>query len=439
MSVEIDDLEHHLDLANKADHFAKSSAEKVADLKAMTRIRRKVDGLDASMIASFESTSEHKAQGHASPIGWMEHNTWSSGRDATVRRADSRMAKAMPAVHDALIEGRISMDHVRVLDRARRLLGDERWTIAQRPLLTAAQDRRFDDFKRTVDYFLIRARAGDPDKRDQQQHEDRWAKSSRTLGNCGYTESWLPPVGYTVFITELHRIADDLAAQDRIEARERLGREPEAHELARTSRQRLADAHVIMAERSAAFGDEDLPPSPIVVNVHGDAELVAAIMAELDRALDPEVESVDLDGISYRDDSLHELEDGTPVTINTIVLALLTGTVRGVLYDPDGVILRHGRARRPYSAGQRSAIMAKYRRCAHPYGCSNTGRRLQIDHEPEWEDGGPTDVDGATTRCGPHNRWKHNTKGRPPPDGPIDHDQRRLPPQLGPRDTDDNP
>jgi hypothetical protein len=348
------------------------------------------------------------------------------------------MGKQMPAVHDALVDGRISLDHVSALDRARRLLGDERWQIAQRPLLAAAQDRRFDDFLRAVEYFLIRARAGDAAERERQQHADRWAKSSRTLGGCGYTESWLPPVGYTTYVTELHRLADHLLTQDRIEARERLGREPSDDELSRTPQQRLADAKVLMAERSAAFGDDDLPASSIVLNVHADAETVAAILDELHRALDADADELDLGSIQYPDDSLHELEDGTPITVNTLVLAILTGTVRGILYDPEGVILRYGRARRIHSPDQRASLLAKYRRCAHPYGCGRTGRRLQADHEPEWEDGGLTDTDEATMRCPPHNRWKHRAKNKPPPDGRLDQDQRRTPPRLGPRDTDDD-
>ena len=432
MTVELDDLEHHLDLANKADLFAASGPEKADDLVAMTRMRRKFDALDATVVAAFESTQEHKAQGHASSIGWLEHNTWSSNRDATQRRAASRMCKGMPAVHDALIEGRISIDHVRALDRARRLLGEDAWRIAQNPLLCAAQDRRFEDFQRAVEYVLIRARAGDAAERERQQEKDRWAKSSRTLGGCGYTESWLPSVAYTYYVTELNRLADHLLLQDRIEARDRLGREPAADDLRRTTGQRLADAKVLMAERSAAFGDDELAPSPIVLNVHSDTELVAAILAELERGLDPEVDALDLDSIEYPADSLHELEDGTPITVNTIVLAILTGAVRGILYDPQGVILRFGRARRLFTPDQRAALLAKYRRCAHPYGCSNTGRRLQSDHEPEWEDGGLTDTDLATPRCGRHNQWKHNTKGLPPPEGHVDDDQRRTPPRRGP-------
>jgi hypothetical protein len=69
VTVELDELEHHLDLANKVDDASTPAATKAEDLKTVTRMRRKLDALDVSVMAGFESTQEHKAQGHASPIG----------------------------------------------------------------------------------------------------------------------------------------------------------------------------------------------------------------------------------------------------------------------------------------------------------------------------------------------------------------------------------
>ena len=67
-------------------------------------------------------------------------------------------------------------------------------------------------------------------------------------------------------------------------------------------------------------------------------------------------------------ESLHELDDGTVVTVNTLLLAILTGGVRGYLYDPDGVPLRFGRERRLFTKPQADALRARFRRCCHPYG-----------------------------------------------------------------------
>ena len=98
-------------------------------------------------------------------------------------------------------------------------------------------------------------------------------------------------------------------------------------------------------------------------------------------------------------------------------MALLTGTIRGYLHDPDGMPLRFGRERRLFTKPQADALRARFRRCRHPFGCDRTGGRLQADHTPEWEDGGLTDVDDADVKCGPHNRWKHNTETPPAPRG----------------------
>ena len=137
-----------------------------------------------------------------------------------------------------------------------------------------------------------------------------------------------------------------------------------------------------------------------------------------------------LDDIELTSDSLHELDDGTVVTVNTIVLALLAGTVRGILFDPRGEILRFGRARRLFSPAQAAALRAKYRRCCHPYGCDRTAPFLQADHIREHQHGGPTDLTNGQALDGGHNTWKTNHPGHPPE--PLDQAQRRRPPQPGP-------
>ena len=195
-----------------------------------------------------------------------------------------------------------------------------------------------------------------------------------------------------------------------------------------------------MARRSAAFGDDDLGPMPFTTTVHVTPEFLTALIAVLTKALNPEDDpGFDLDdavdAIELGEDSLHELDDGTVITLNTVIFALLTGTVRGILYDPHGEILRYGRARRLFTPAQAAAIRAKSRRCAHPWGCDRSGPSTQTDHTVEHQHGGTTDVDNADRYCGPHNIWKTNHLGQPPPPGagPPDTAHRRTPPQPGRR------
>jgi hypothetical protein len=185
----------------------------------------------------------------------------------------------------------------------------------------------------------------------------------------------------------------------------------------------------LMAERSAAFGDEELPPSRHQLIVHAGADLVGRLMeALLDEDAGPEA----IDQITLGPDDLCETDEGVVVTVNTVLLALLTGTVRGILYDPQGEILRFGRNRRIFTPAQAQALRARFRRCLHPYGCDRTGQWLESDHEPEYQDGGRTDIEHGRVACHVHNVWKTNTKNRPPPVGDTSSDagRRRAPPRF---------
>jgi hypothetical protein len=192
---------------------------------------------------------------------------------------------------------------------------------------------------------------------------------------------------------------------------------------------------LLMAERSAAYGGEDLGPSRFTLVVHADAELVGKLLQFIrdDMAAaadDPEGEP-DLGSIEYGGESLHELDDGTVVTVNTVLLAMLTGVVRGILFDPQGEPLRLGHARRLFTPAQAMAVRARYRRCCHPHGCDRAAPWTQTDHIVEHVDGGPTDSDNSQILDGGHNIWKTNNKHGPPIQNP-DRGQRRVPPDTGP-------
>jgi hypothetical protein len=435
--AELEDLEHTLDIALKAAYLGIPGELKAANLRLLSRMRNKFDALDALGINSFEATAEHRAEGQSSVVGWLKHHCRESQRGASRRRRLARRLKAMPFAMDAMERGRITFEHVTVLAVARARVGEDGFALAEEALVDAAEGLRYSDFERTVEYFVQRA---DPDREvdeEERAFAERRASSSSLLDGRGRVDADFDKAGFQLWQAELDRVMDHLYEQDCAEAKDRLGRRPLPSELARTAGQRRLDAMVLMAERSAAFGDRELGPSRFQLVVHGDTDTVAQLTAAVLEALNDENPGAELTlaDVELSEDSLHELADGTVVTVNTVLLALLTGTIRGILYDPQGEILRYGHGRRLFSDAQAQAALAKYRRCCHAWGCDRTGRRLQTDHTREHEDGGPTDIDNATPHCGPDNRFKHNTKGRPPPETDTAHDtgQRRLPPRLGPR------
>lgn len=429
MTSELADLEHYLDLANKANFHGLPAKTKAESLLAVSRIRNKLDALDATVITAFEATKEHAVEGHASCIGWLQHHSRDHGDPAALRRRLARRIRHLPLAHEALLAGEITARHVDVLDRARTVVGDDAFAIGEHALVDAAVVKRFSDFARLVEYFVHEVGPQDADQREQQRYEDRYGSSSRTLDGDGKIDAWMPALAFTAWQDELERLMETEYGKDVAEAHDRLGRRPLPSELQRTTRQRRVDAMEQMARRSAAHTGTDLGPANFTLIVHGSAELVARLLAVV---LDEDATVEDLEDLEIPEGAIHELDDGTVITVNTLILALLTGTVRGILYDPHGEILRYGPARRLFTPDQAQAIRAKYRRCCHPYGCDRTGPRLQTDHIIEHQHGGPTDTDNGQPLCGTHNRWKTNHHHNPPTDTPPDAGQRRTQPHPGP-------
>lgn len=428
------DVRDDIEVALKVDLHGAPSEMKCGAVAFWVWLRNVAEaGLTSALIA-FEATQEHAAEGHAAPTGWMKSNCRMDGRDAARVQRNVRRARHLPLALEALGRGEISMSHLEVLAKAQREVGEERFAFGEETLVAVAIEKRFADFVHAVEYFVVRAAPRDAEAQARRNLEDRFASSSRTFGGNGVVDAQMEPIGFTLWDAELNRCMDFLYEKDRAEARDRLGRRPLDAELGRTVRQRRADAMVLMAERSAAYGDADLPPSRFTLLVHGDAGLVGRliqfVLDDLAEHADDSDHEPDLGDIEYGENSLHELDDGTVVTVNTLLLALLTGTIRGVYFDPDGEVLRLSRKYRFANDAQRLATAAKYRRCCHPHGCDRKNPGLQADHAVEWDDGGLTDADNLQPLDGGHNVWKTNNKHRPHP--PPDPGARRVPPDTGP-------
>jgi hypothetical protein len=410
-------------------------ASKLEALESYLALRDKVDALGAQILTSVEMTQEHRHEGHGSVVAWAKTHHRTKGPDVARLQRLAHRLRDLPRTETALRRGTITADHVEVLHRAYRLVGPAAYAAEEQALVDTAEAERFVDFEQTVDYFIVRAAPADADERNRRNDAERYASSSSMGAFGGKVDAQFEPIGYAVWQAELERNMDQLLEDDRAEARDRLGRAPRHRELRRTTRQRRVDAMVQMARRSSLHQGDGLGPAPFCVNVHADAAFLTALIAVLGNALDPDGDpdfdlDTALDQIELTEDSMHELDDGTVITTSIVMLALLTGTVRGILYDPAGEVLRYGRDRRLFSPAQRLLGMARSRRCAHPYGCDRTGPSTQTDHRHEHQDGGPTDSDNADRYCRPHNLWKTNHRGEPPPAKP-DLGHRRTPRRPG--------
>jgi hypothetical protein len=204
------EVERFLDKANTHQVAGLAGGLKAELLATVSRVRNKLDALEATVLSGFEATAEHRAEGHSTPIGWLKHHAHVRGPDAARRRRVARALRSMPLAHDAMRAGRITGEHVEALDRVRRLVGDEAFDLGEEVLVDYAISERFGDFARTLDYFVERAAPVSSTERRDREVEERWASSEASLGGCGSVGAWMDRETFAVWQPELDRLSEFL-------------------------------------------------------------------------------------------------------------------------------------------------------------------------------------------------------------------------------------
>jgi hypothetical protein len=428
--AEVADLEDASRMAAKVAWGEEPAVVVGEAIEAMLGARNAADAALLSAVRSFAARGEHRAEGHPNVAAWLQHTCRLPKAHAQRLARLSRFLDHHPVLADALAAGRISVDHVSLFAGLHRERYAEAWAEALPLLVDYAAVADFADVARRARRFADDLKPTDADDRFEQQLAGRRFQKSTTIDGYGWLRGWLDPITYAVFAAEHDRLVQAEFDADWDAARTVLGRDPDPVELAeltRTSPQRSADALRVMAERSTTLaGGTVAAAAEVVIHLtQDDYEAgLARVMGDHEAHNPP--------------DGFCETDDGTVVSPVAAVYLSLIGTIRRVVYSADDEIISYGRARRGYTPTQAAAVRAKYRHCAHPWGCDRTGRSLQTDHITEWGDGGPTDVANAQCLCGFHNRWKTHNKNRPPPpDRPPHGGARRTrpPPTPAPAPT----
>ena len=158
--------------------------------------------------------------------------------------------------------GDIGAAHVDALLRAKSAVTKEQLARDEEILVTAGITLKFAEFAHVVDYWEQRA---DPDGTDEAAEAKRVRRDAYLVPSaCGYVgQMRFGTIDGAIVTKELKRIEQELFEADWAEAKERLGRDPHADELARTPAQRRADAMVEMAVRSASTPPGAKKPKPL--------------------------------------------------------------------------------------------------------------------------------------------------------------------------------
>jgi hypothetical protein len=344
-----------------------------------------LQAITAEVAARVDASKVWANDGSRSCAAWLGRAANRDHAEAAGLVRRGRDLRDMPAAAAAHGEGRLSARHVRLLAMARRLAPeafavDEEWLVAQ------AGRVDFAEFQQLLAYWQQCAAPDEVEERARRRYEHRSVKLGAGLDGTGFLDVEFEPIGFAEFSEALRRIEQELWEADWAEARDRLGPDATTRDLARSAAQRRYDALIEMARRASSAPPGSVRPRPLVT-VH-----------------------VDHDTLMGR---ICQLSTGTVVTPGEVLPLLVDVDLERVVFDGPSRIIDLGRRRRFFTGGVRRAVEILHPTCTHP-GCRVPSELCDIDHVPDWEQGGRTDHDAGVPRCPPHHpKRRQRSKARP--------------------------
>jgi hypothetical protein len=339
----------------------------------------------STSLASFDQWGEWALDGAKTAVAWIDTVCHLPKKEA---RAELRRGKALPGLPlaaQAWRRGDIGADHIDALVRVKRPVTDEALARDEALLVDYARTMKFAHFSNALDYWEQLA--------DQEGTEEAALaqKARRDVYLVPSTGGYLGKMNFdlidgAIVANELQRLEKELFEADWAEAKERLGRDPRPHELARTSAQRRADAMVEMAVRSAsARATPRRRPEPLFSVV------------------------VDYPTLAGR---ISQLEQGPAVAPGSLLRWLDTATFERIVFRP-GNRIECSETSRFFTGATRRALEVRDLECCHEF-CDLSAEQCEMDHIVPFSEGGLTTQENGQTLCSFHNRLRYE---RPPPDG----------------------
>jgi hypothetical protein len=396
------------------------------ELRASELVRRQHAARHAALVAVAEHRRIHQTDGHRSMASYLRGACNASGSQITLDRKLARLLDAQPGIGDALYCGRIGIGHAAEIAR---ILGNPR--IAHLlPLVVGvfveqAEHRSYDDFRGDIDAFVTLADQDGAFAELAGSVEHRTARVDDIGGAIDMVACGGDPVTVAQMVAVFESFVEGEYRADVDARRERYGDEADQHPLPRTPTQRRFDALTAIFAAAAASPEGRALPEPIthiVIDHRSLHEAFAHAAIALPNGNIADVEAIG-DDTTMLTTLAHELlddpeafrsrrcETATGAAIHPIIAlrAALTGHIRRVVVDSEGVVIDYGTKQRLFTGHARAAAMLLATTCTHP-GCRVSARLCEVDHMSEWHEGGRTEQRNGAIRCGGHNRFKHRER-----------------------------
>lgn len=395
------------------------------ELRTSELTRREAAARHAALVAVIEHRGSYRADDHRSMAAYLRASCNASGPQITLDRKLARLLDAQPSVGDALLAGRIGIGHATEIAR---ILANPR--ISQLlPLVVdvfveQAEHRSYDEFRGDIDEFitLTDQDGAFADLADNVEH--RTARVNDVGGVIDIVASGGDPITAAQMVSVFESFVEGEYRADVEARRAEFGDEAEQHPLRRTPSQRRFDALKAILAAAAASPEGRALPDPtthIVIDdrslheafTHAGITLPNGNVAAVEDLDDPAVLATLADELLTDPEAFRSrrcnTSTGSAIHPMIVLRAVLTGHIRRVVVDSDGVVIDYGSKQRLFTGHAREAAMLLATTCTHP-GCRLPARLCEVDHITEWNDGGPTDQRNGAIRCGGHNRFKHRER-----------------------------
>ena len=371
----VEDLIAAIDRLVEADPSTLADSDTVLELQ---RQRARLDAVAARSAAAWDTDKGWASDGARSGAAWLATRTRMPQQSARRCLRLGRAMRDLPHTAEAWLAGELDSAHVATLAAARNDRTVEVMDRDEEQLVADAKQLRFSQFQRVIAYWSQHA---DPDGCEadaDRQHDDRRLDVSTTFHGTVVGDFVLGPLDGAVVAETLAAIEHELFETDWADAKERLGRDPLVTELARTPKQRRADALVEMAIRARTAPKDGRRPAPLFSVFVGYETFTGRIC---------------------------ELANGTVITPGSLLPHLDEAYVERVVWEGPSRIIDIGETRRFFVGATRRGVEVRDRECYHDT-CEERDR-LQVDHILPAANGGPTIQDNGRLACGFHNRQRH--------------------------------